>query len=79
MSAAPGDRTDGFPPVHIVGLYKCGTTWLLRILAAHPQVVAWREFDPVRDFQLNLVGTCARVGRNDARGLDGEFRILKLA
>ena len=34
--------------IHIVGLYKCGTTWLLRALAAHPEVVAWREFDPLR-------------------------------
>ena len=34
--------------IHIVGLYKCGTSWLLQMLAAHPQVLAWREFDPVR-------------------------------
>ncbi|MFK7831393.1 MAG: sulfotransferase [Congregibacter sp.] len=33
--------------IHIVGLYKCGTSWLLHMLAAHPEVVAWREFDPV--------------------------------
>jgi hypothetical protein len=32
--------------IHIVGLYKCGTTWLLHMLAAHPEVIAWREFDP---------------------------------
>jgi hypothetical protein len=31
--------------IHIVGLYKCGTTWLLRALAAHPGVIAFREFD----------------------------------
>ncbi|GAB5414252.1 MAG: hypothetical protein Cons2KO_18550 [Congregibacter sp.] len=35
------------PGIHIVGLYKCGTSWLLRMLAAHPEVIAWREFDPV--------------------------------
>lgn len=40
--------TDHRDIIHIVGLYKCGTTWLLRALAAHPQVVAWREFDPIR-------------------------------
>lgn len=34
--------------IHIVGLYKCGTSWLLQILAAHPQVIAWREFDALR-------------------------------
>ena len=34
--------------IHIVGLYKCGTSWLLQMLAAHPQVIAWREFDPLR-------------------------------
>lgn len=34
--------------IHVVGMYKCGTTWLLNILAAHPQIIAWREFDPLR-------------------------------
>ncbi|EAQ96076.2 Sulfotransferase domain protein [Congregibacter litoralis KT71] len=34
--------------IHIVGLYKCGTSWLLHMLAAHPQVVGWREFDVLR-------------------------------
>jgi hypothetical protein len=32
---------------HIVGMYKSGTSWLLQCLAAHPDVVAWREFDPI--------------------------------
>lgn len=32
--------------VHIVGMYKCGTSWLLHCLAAHPEILAWREFDP---------------------------------
>ncbi|NCZ62817.1 MAG: hypothetical protein EBY62_03185, partial [Cellvibrionales bacterium] len=27
-------------------MYKCGTSWLLHCLAAHPEVIAWREFDP---------------------------------
>lgn len=31
---------------HIVGMYKCGTSWLLHCLAAHPEIIAWREFDP---------------------------------
>ncbi len=34
--------------IHIVGLYKCGSSWLLHMLAAHPQIVAWREFDVLR-------------------------------
>lgn len=42
------DSASARPPIHIVGLYKCGTTWLLRALAAHPEVIAWREFDPIR-------------------------------
>lgn len=32
----------------MVGMYKCGTSWLLHMLAAHPQVLGWREFDPLR-------------------------------
>ena len=28
-------------------MYKCGTSWLLHILASHPDVVGWREFDPI--------------------------------
>lgn len=34
--------------IHIVGSYKSGTSWLLHILAAHPSILAWREFDSVR-------------------------------
>ncbi|MFN2541180.1 MAG: sulfotransferase [Chthoniobacterales bacterium] len=34
-------------PVFIVGQYKCGTTWLLRILSAHPDVIGVGEFDVV--------------------------------
>ena len=34
--------------IHIVGMYKCGTSWLTHILAAHPEVIAWREFDIIR-------------------------------
>lgn len=33
--------------IHVVGLYKCGTSWLLSILGAHPQVASWGEFDPL--------------------------------
>jgi len=33
--------------VHVVGLYKSGTSWLLHCLAAHPEIIAWREFDPI--------------------------------
>ena len=38
-------------PIFIVGLYKCGTSWLLSCLHAHPQVRALREFDLVRAIQ----------------------------
>jgi SAM-dependent methyltransferase len=48
------DRT-GLPPsegylepIFIVGQYKCGTTWLLDILSAHPQVLGVAEIDVVR-------------------------------
>lgn len=45
--------------VHIVGMYKCGTSWLLHCLAAHPEILAWREFDP-------YVAALQRLGpRND--------------
>ena len=45
--------------VHIVGMYKCGTSWLLHCLAAHPEILAWREFDP-------YVASLQRLGpRND--------------
>ncbi len=35
-------------PIHIVGMYKCGTSWLLAALSAHPAAVGLREFDIVR-------------------------------
>jgi len=34
-------------PVFIVGQYKCGTSWLLRILSAHPNVIGVAEIDIV--------------------------------
>jgi len=34
--------------IHIVGMYKSGTSWLLHILANHPEIIAWREFDILR-------------------------------
>ncbi|MCP3909873.1 MAG: sulfotransferase [Actinomycetia bacterium] len=37
-------------PVCIVGQYKCGTSWLLAALSAHPEVVGAREVDLVRAF-----------------------------
>lgn len=47
------------PMIHIVGLYKCGTTWLLRALAAHPEVIAFREFDPVAAVSSRKTGAPA--------------------
>lgn len=35
-------------PVFIVGQWKCGTTWLLNILNAHPHVVGQDEIDIIR-------------------------------
>ena len=29
--------------IHICGMYKCGTSWLTHILAAHPEMLAWRD------------------------------------
>ncbi|MFT6275528.1 MAG: hypothetical protein ACJAZ0_001627 [Halioglobus sp.] len=34
--------------IHIVGMYKCGTSWLSQILAAHSAIISWREFDIIR-------------------------------
>ncbi|WOJ95149.1 sulfotransferase [Congregibacter variabilis] len=45
IQAAPQNHED---MIHIVGMYKCGTSWLLHMLAAHPHVVGWREFDAIR-------------------------------
>jgi hypothetical protein len=39
--------TPQLQPVFIVGQYKCGTTWLLRILSAHPNVIGVGEIDVV--------------------------------
>lgn len=41
MTAAP-------EPIFIVGQYKCGTSWLQRCLAAHPDMVGVSEFDMVK-------------------------------
>lgn len=35
-------------PLFIVGQYKCGTSWLLKVLASHPQIVGINEIDIVR-------------------------------
>ncbi|HZA38267.1 MAG TPA: sulfotransferase [Candidatus Baltobacteraceae bacterium] len=35
------------PPIFIVGQYKCGTSWLARILSAHPEVIGVHEIDIV--------------------------------
>jgi hypothetical protein len=34
--------------IHIVGMYKSGTSWLSHVLSAHPEIIGWREFDIVR-------------------------------
>jgi hypothetical protein len=56
-------------PVFIVGQYKCGTTWLLGILSAHPKVIGVEEMDVVRaacDFKWGaavLAPTAERLSR----------------
>jgi hypothetical protein len=35
-------------PIFIVGQYKCGTSWLLNVLNAHPQIAGVDEIDLVR-------------------------------
>jgi hypothetical protein len=45
-------------PIFIVGLYKCGTTWLLSALSAHPQALGLREFDIIR---AAAVGNADRI------------------
>ena len=39
--------TPHLQPVFIVGQYKCGTSWLSRILSAHPAVIGVAEIDVV--------------------------------
>jgi len=39
---------------HIVGMYKCGTSWLSHIMAAHPAIISWREFDIIRATHTEL-------------------------
>ncbi|MEO0438572.1 MAG: sulfotransferase domain-containing protein [Pseudomonadota bacterium] len=34
--------------IHIAGCYKSGTSWLLNSISAHPEVLGWSEFDPIR-------------------------------
>jgi hypothetical protein len=35
-------------PIFIIGLYKCGTSWLLNVLNAHPRIAAVEEIDILR-------------------------------
>ena len=58
--------------IHIVGMYKCGTSWLTHVLAAHPEVIAWREFDIIRAVYEN------RRGPVPSRVLNRLLRLLRL-
>jgi len=69
--------------IHIIGSYKSGTSWLLHILAAHPSILGWREFDSVRaaysqrnSYGFKLVDNLYRVIRNLPLGKDvpGDFK-----
>lgn len=68
--------------IHIVGGHKSGTSWLLHILAAHPAIIAWREFDSIRAAYreaqpswLNRTAKRYRVKRNlpVSKNMRGEF------
>src|SRR4029453_4514688 len=56
-------------PVFIIGQPKCGTTWLLRILSAHPHVIGVAEIDVINaacDFKWGsavLAPTAERLTR----------------
>ena len=54
-------------PVFIVAQYKCGTSWLLSALAAHPEILALREIDVIR-------AACADMGRR-YEAADPEHRL----
>ena len=61
--------------IHIVGMYKSGTSWLLHVLANHPEIIAWREFDILRaiyDYRSRPLGYIRR-------GLNKILRITGLA
>lgn len=67
--------------IHVVGLYKNGTSWLSHILCAHPQVIGWREFDIIRathrEQPASLTRRIAcryRPARNMWPSLDSDFR-----
>lgn len=49
-TAARGSDPEQLRIVAIVGLYKCGTSWLSLALGKHPSVLALPEFDVVRAF-----------------------------
>ena len=69
--------------IHIVGSYKSGTSWLLHILAAHPSILAWREYDSVRAARREISSSPLRRAANLYRvirrlpvdeSVRGEFR-----
>jgi hypothetical protein len=55
-------------PVFIVGQFKCGSTWLLQALGAHPQVIGVAEVDIVR-------ATCRLPKRKNGRVEDSTIRL----
>jgi SAM-dependent methyltransferase len=44
----PRTNSRSLQPIFIVGQYKCGSTWLLDSLSAHPKVIGIAEIDIVR-------------------------------
>lgn len=58
-------------PVFIVGQYKCGTSWILQVLSAHPQVIGVAEIDIIRA-AYRFEGTTAHLAPLEDR-LHGFF------
>lgn len=48
LSYVQNGKEAALEPVFIVGQYKCGTSWLLSALSAHPDVIGVGEIDVVR-------------------------------
>ncbi len=55
-------------PIFIVGQYKCGSTWLLQALGAHPQVIGVAEVDIVQ-------AACQLPKRKNGRAEDSTVRL----
>jgi hypothetical protein len=61
--------------IHIVGMYKCGTSWLTRVFASHPEIIAWREFDIIRTvYNSSRVSALGRLEQKLGVSLPARWR-----